>query len=292
MTEAEPGAADPASTLNGRHAEAPSIVPATAGPASSASGRKRIATPAQREALSKARNARGRGQGAKATQSSQEIKKPRRTAPRAKGTAQAVTGEVIRMGRPPLVLDAQMKGTVVAILRQGASYKTACIVAGISTRAFEVWRQRASQYGEDDDPEDIPEIDRPYVEFVRQAIRAREEAVVAALNVIQMAGRGRKGKLRIVPDPDAKSGERTLEVETALAPNFQAMTWLLEHTHPEEFGKQWTVTAEQKDQVVREVVQKFDLALAAAGATREMRVDVGRFLLEQASDRGKQEAKA
>lgn len=264
----------------------------TVGPAASA---KRIATPAQLTALVNARNARGkkalhakdqrnhlkrkqskgdllgRARGIESARSS-EATEGLRTAPTA-------ASELIQKhpgGRPSLLQDEGLKRLLIGILRSGATYRTACLVAGLNERTFENWRARAAIY-DGDAIEDVPDEEREYVEFVRVATKARQEALLLYINVIRNAAIGRPGKSTM--DPDGKY----IVVEKELDPDPRAAARMLEWMDPEEYGRKYTIKTEQKERVVVEMQRVLDLALSSAGIDDEQRKLVGKFLLELSS---------
>lgn len=230
---------------------------------------KRTATPAQRASLAKARAARGR-QDANAAPRSRQRKVRLTTAP----TAAAETGELIRLGQPPKMLDPQIQGRILGALQIGCTYDAACGVGGISTRAFEKCRARAAEF-DDDELEDVPPLEVGYVEFARKARLARSEAQVRYLSQIRVALLGRPGKVTM------DDGHPI--VEPPIAPDWRAAAWMMEHLWPEQYGKGYRINPEQREQITREVLQTLDQAFTLVGIDEEQRKALGKAILGLAS---------
>lgn len=234
----------------------------TVGPAESAQP-KRAVTPAQRASLAKARAARGRPSGDTAPRSRQR-KQPLRTAPSDAGT-------LIRRGQPSKVLDPQIQGQILGVLRIGGTYDLACEVAGITPRTFEKWRARAADYG-DEELEDVPPPERNYVKFVRQARLARSAGEVRYLAQIQMASTGRPGKM-------TNGEDGIVMVEPPILPDYRAAAWMLEHLHAEKYGRNYRINPEQREQVIQSFLQTVYLAMQQVGIDDETRKALGKAIL-------------
>lgn len=241
----------------------------TVEPAESAQ-HKRVATPAQRASLAKARAARGRPSDDAASRSRQRKPRPT-TAP----TAAAETGELIRLGQPPKMLDPTIQGRILGALQIGCTYDAACGVGGISTRAFEKCRARAAEF-DDDELEDIPPLEVGYVEFARKARLARSEAQVRYLSQIRVALMGRPGKVTTGEDGSAI-------VEPPILPDWRAAAWMMEHLYPEQYGRNYRINPEQREQITRELLQTLDQAFTLVGIDEEQRKALGKAILGLAS---------
>ena len=77
----------------------------------------------------------------------------------------------------PSKLTPERKQKILAAVRCGASYKSACLAAGICEKTFQNWRRRASE----------PGSPAKYVRFLRELQSAEEEGQVARLATIQRA---------------------------------------------------------------------------------------------------------
>jgi hypothetical protein len=174
------------------------------------------------------------------------------------------------------MLDPQIQGRILGALQIGCTYDAACGVGGISTRAFEKCRARAAEF-DDDELEDIPPLDVGYVEFVRKARLARSEAQVRYLSQIRVALMGRPGKATL--DQDG----RTTLVEPPILPDWRAAAWMMEHLYPEQYGRNYRINPEQREQITRELLQTLDQAFTLVGIDEVQRKALGKAILGLAS---------
>ncbi len=110
------------------------------------------------------------------------------------------------MKRPPgrpSKLTADIQSRIVSAVRCGASFKNACVAAGISERTFQRWRQKGEHQG----------AKTEYRRFWRDLTQAEQEGQTARLAIIQKAARN----------------------------DWRAAAWLLERMNPERFSLRYKI---------------------------------------------------
>lgn len=123
--------------------------------------------------------------------------------------------------------------TFLAAVNAGSGMDTAAEYSGIPARTAKGWvaRGRAAQAVAQDNNAPIPDVERPYVDFAAQVLRARATSKVRHLQVITTAA-----KLSVVRDRQGNpvyddQGNPVLE-----AGDWKAAAWYLERMHADEFG--------------------------------------------------------
>ena len=107
-----------------------------------------------------------------------------------------------RIGRPSK-LTPETQARIVSAVRCGASFKNACVAAGISERTFQRWRQKGEHQG----------AKTEYRRFWRDLTQAEQEGQTARLAIIQEAARN----------------------------DWRAAAWLLERMDPERFSLRYKI---------------------------------------------------
>ena len=83
-----------------------------------------------------------------------------------------------KIGRPSK-LTPPTRDTILAAVKCGASFRTACMAGGVSETTFYNWKNRAAE----------PNAPQDYVEFLQQLTHAIEEGQAARLALIMQAAR-------------------------------------------------------------------------------------------------------
>ena len=115
------------------------------------------------------------------------------------------TANALRKRSPgrPSKLTPETQGRILSAVRCGASFKNACVAAGISERTFQRWRQKGERQG----------AKTEYRRVWRERTRAEQEGQTARLAIVQKAA----------------------------LHDWRAATWLLERMDPERFSLRYKI---------------------------------------------------
>jgi hypothetical protein len=151
-----------------------------------------------------------------------------------------------RAGKPTL-LNTDMIEAISSIVAAGNYLDDAAHSVGITARTAFKWAARGRQAlaDADNNHDNIPDTERIYVQFVHAVEKARSEAAIRNVRVIQ----------------------------DATADNWQAAAWYLERTNPKKWGRRETVeiTGEDGGPIRVEVSARETLAAKFAAAEQAMR---------------------
>jgi hypothetical protein len=120
----------------------------------------------------------------------------------------------------------------ISAIAMGSGVESAAEYAGIPARTVKRWLQkgRDAEAASEDNAAPILPDDWPYVDFTRKVQKARADAVVR--NVTLIAGAAQRQ-----PIVGRNGVERDANGDPVYGPgDWKAAAWLLERTHPQEFG--------------------------------------------------------
>ena len=142
-------------------------------------------------------------------------------------------------GRPAL-LDEEVREKLIEATKLGSPMSVAASYVGISQRTFERWMQRGYEAQTlMDDEQPVPEEEEPFRVLFREVERARSQAAVMHVGLIQRAAKGgvvTEETTKKYRDPETGQvvEETTLK---RTAPDWRAGAWYLERQHRHHFGK-------------------------------------------------------
>jgi hypothetical protein len=151
-------------------------------------------------------------------------------------------GSVI--GRPTeLERRPELREQIAAALQSGNTIETVCNLVGIANSSFYEWMGRA----ENADPENPR--DKIYTEFSKAVKKAQGFAVALRIQRIEKAGKG--GDIatvkRTFKTEIGKDGQPiqvlASEETTYTRPQWQADAWVLERSHPDQWGRRLDINA-------------------------------------------------
>jgi hypothetical protein len=208
-----------------------------------------------------------------------------------------------RIGRPPRNLSATVSyrqaqdGTQVAMsvmdvveetMAAGGFLKDAAARVGLTAAVLREWRTLGAKARADvlqgaRKFSDLSARERQCAELDERITRAEADARAGALATLQHLGRG---GIEVVTEtvrtrPDGRQ-ERTRKVERTL-PDSHALTWFLQHRHPEDFNRSTvTVTGHEGGPVQVDVRPALDRLLDKLAAVREQQQSTGADALQEA----------
>lgn len=158
---------------------------------------------------------------------------------RQKGTDRVRPKAPRRRGRPTRLTPA-VRGLVVRNILAGAFQETAAIAAGVPKSTYHSWKARGEEVRSRLDAEwggdraNIPEEERPYVEFLDAIEEARAQVELRYIEAVERVSLG--GEVESVHEWEDDAG-RTHRRITFRRPASRPMTWFLERSFPERYAR-------------------------------------------------------
>jgi hypothetical protein len=153
-----------------------------------------------------------------------------------------------RVGRRPKST-AQVITTVADKIREGASFETACVLAGVSRASGQAWqataRRLAESPGDDSGPvvdaqdQEWPNIPRQlFLDFLDAIEKARAEDEHRRIGRITEAAEGGSVASERIEERILKDGTRLVTTERKYRPpDWCADAWMLERRDPDRWGR-------------------------------------------------------
>jgi hypothetical protein len=149
-------------------------------------------------------------------------------------------------GRPTLLLNNDITETLRSALKLGVPVSLACQGAGISESVFYKWMQRGWAEHEDraeaehDEESDFEpdEAEQPYVDLYLMVTKARSEAALRNVSLIQRVAQGGIVTEETTRKYRDENGEMVTETSVKrTAPDWRASAWYLERAHRSDYAK-------------------------------------------------------
>ncbi len=138
-------------------------------------------------------------------------------------------------GRPPLLEeDPAVAKTIVEAVRVGCYQSVACVAAGVSYKTLMLWKRKGER-----------EPDSIYGHFLAALKDAQARAELDAIELIKKAAFGGYVLERRTTTRELKNGTVLTETyEKVAPPEWAAMAWFLERSHPDRWGRRDRITWE------------------------------------------------
>jgi hypothetical protein len=146
-----------------------------------------------------------------------------------------------RTGRPLKLLNDELRERLLDAVARGMSHTDAARAAGVDRVTFQRWLARGRDAADqlDDGAGDIPDSERPYLEFYEALTRAHargQDQAAELLNKVMTGGYVLKTRTRRYRDP--ATGHVIEETEDDIAPpDLKGITFYLERRHAATWGR-------------------------------------------------------